>query len=317
MNDYLIRFALLRERAFREPNNRELFRQLLFCMELTGNYPESRELYEAILEQHPYCSYAWYNLGWTCLPLNAPDEALEAFEYAYITMPAMEEAYRAYAELAVEQGLYRQALRCYAEMQGHIAADSETLARIAECHFSLGETAKAKKICRQILQTDPHCAGAYYQLGACFATEKDYRTAARWLREAIRINECQEEFHSALAVTYQQLGQSEKALIHYWRAVEIAPEKSAAWLQVADFLIHAGEMTQAREVLEQALENTSGADLLYCSAACQLLAGDRDSGVLTLQQALAADASRHSSIYRWAPALRDDAEITGLLNNYK
>lgn len=317
MNDYLIRFALLRERAFREPNNRELFRQLLFCMELTGNYPESRELYEEILERHPYSSYAWYNLGWACMPLDAPDDALEAFEYAYITMPALEEAYHAYAELAIERGLYRAALRCYAEMHGHVDTDSETLARMAECHLRLGETGIAKKICSQILQSDPHCAGAYYQLGACFAAEKDYRPAAKWMRTAIRMDECRETFHSALALTYQQLGQTKKALSHFWRAVEIAPEESASWLQLADFLIFKGEMTQAREVIEQALENTSGAELLYCSAACQLLTGDRDSGVLTLRQALAADAGRQSSIYRWAPDLRDDAEITGLLNNYK
>ena len=317
MNDYLIRFALLRERAFREPNNRELFRQLLLCMELTGNYPESRELYEEILEQHPYCSYAWYNLGWACVSLSAPDEALEAFEYAYITMPVFEEAYRAYIELAFERGFYRRVLHCYTEMQAQVDIDSEILARTAECHRRLGETRMAKKICRQVLQSDPYCAEAYYQLGACFALEKDYRAAARWMREAIRTEEQREEFHSALAAVYGYLGQPEKALGHFWRAVEIAPEESEFWLQLADYLIHTGEMTQAREVLEQALENAYGADLLYCSAACQLLAGDRDSGVFTLQQALAADASRQTSIYRWAPALRDDAEITGLLNSFK
>jgi len=317
MNDYLIQFALLRERAFRETNNRDLFRRLHFCMELTGNHSESRALYEEILDQHPYCSYAWHNLGWACMQLEAHDDALEAFEYAYITMPFFEEAYRAYADLAVQRGLYRRALQCYTEMSANVEADSEVLVRTGECHRRLGETGVAKKLCRQALQLDPYNAEAYYQLGACFAAEKEYRTAARWLREAIRTEERREEFHSALALVYNCLGQSKKALGHYWKAVEIAPEEPASWLQLAEFLILAGEMNEALEVLEQALEHSTGADLLYCNAACLFLSGDRDSAVQTLRQALATDASRQTSIYRWAPALRDDAEITGLLNSFQ
>ena len=317
MNDYLIQFALLRERSFRETNNRELFRRLLLCMELTGNHLESRELYEEILDQHPYCSYAWHNLGWACLQLDAPEDALEAFEYAYITMPFFEEAYRAYGELAFDRGLYRSALQCYTEMSANLEADSTVLARTGECHLRLGEIGAAKKMCRQALQADPYNAEAYYQLGACFAAEKDYRTAARWMREAIRTEERREEFHSALAIVYNCLGQSKKALVHYWKAVEIAPEEPASWLQLAEFLMLAGEMPEALEVLEQALENSTGAELLYCNAACQFLSGNRNAAVLTLRQALAADAGSQTSIYRWAPALRDDAEITGLLNSFR
>lgn len=317
MNDYLIRFALLRERAFREPDNRELFRQMLLCTELTGNYPDSRALYEEILDRHPYCGHAWYNLGWACLSLDAPGDALEAFEYAYITIPGFEEAHHAYAELAFQRGLYRQVLQCFAEMSTYISPDSETLARTGACHLRLGENQLAKKYCRQALQLDPANAEAYYQLGACFAAENDYRAAARWMREAIRTEEGREDFHSALALVYNYLGQSKKALGHYWRAVEIAPEESAFWLQLAEFLILAGDTRQATEVLEQALEHAPGAELLYCQAACHFLAGNRAATLHALRQALEADAGGQSSLDRWAPALREDAEIGGLLRNFK
>lgn len=317
MNDYLIQFALLRERAFRETGNRDLYRRLLLCMELSGNHTESRLLYEEILNQHPYCSYAWFNLGWACVQLEAQEDALEAFEYAYITMPCFEEAYRAFGDLAFERGLYRRALQCYTEMTAHAEADSETLVRMAECRIQLGEIDAAKKLCREALQLDPYHAEAFYQLGASYSAEQDYRKAARWFREAIRTEDRREEFHSALASVYNYLGQSQKALGHFWRAVELAPEAANAWLQLAEFLMVAGDMTQALDVLEQALENSTGVELLYCSAACKFLSGRRIEAVSTLQQALEADSSRQASIFRWAPTLRDDAEIRGLLESFR
>lgn len=317
MIDYLIQFGLLRERAFHEPNNRKLFRKLLICTELTGNYEAGRELYLALLDEHPYCSYAWYNLGWACVQLNRSDDALEAFEYAYITQPYFEEAYRACAELAVQQGLHRQALQCYAELNMHTEADSEVLVRMGECYRVLGDLPQAKKLCRRALQLTPCHAEASYQLGACYSATSEYQEAAKWLRRAIRTEDRHAEYHSALALAYGYLGKPHKALHHLWRAVELAPDEAVFWLQLAEFLLFAGELQEAKEVLEQALENTSSVELLYCTAACQFLTGERQTAVDTLLEALHADVSRHPDIFRWAPALREDAEVLGLLSTYR
>jgi len=316
MHDYLIQFALLRDRAFREPDNQALFRSLLFCSELTGNHTECRELYTAVLDRHPYCCYAWYNLGWALLSLDEPDEALEAFEYAYITQPYFEEAYKACAELATRQGFHRRALLCYVEMNDHAEADSHILARMGECHLRLGDVRTAKKMCRLALKLDPYHAGACYQMAACYIAEKDYRQAVRWLQEALQNDDDCADYHSLLALAYRQLGHPDKALHHYWKVVEITPEEPDAWLQLAEFLLAGGEVSEACETLEQALENAHNAELLYCAAACRFLTGDRLSAVATLQKALVADAERRSDIFRWAPALRDDAEVQGLLRIY-
>lgn len=313
MHEHLVQFALLRERAFREPDNQALFRSLLFCSELSGNYAESRDLYTAVLDRHPYCSYAWYNLGWAYVSLNDPDEALEAFEYAYITQPYFEEAYKACAELAQKRGLHRRALLCYREMNDHAEADSDVLARMADCHLRLGDVKTAKKMCRLALKLDPYHAEACYQLGACLAAEKDTRQALRWLQEAVHNDDAREEYQVLLASMYTQLGFPAKALTHLWRAVEIAPECASAWLQLTELLLAQGDYPQACEVVEQALENAGNAELLYCAAACWFLIGDRDRAAETLRQALRTDSGRRSDLYRWAPSLRDDVEVQQLL----
>jgi tetratricopeptide (TPR) repeat protein len=316
MHDYLIQFALLRERAFREPNNQALFRSLLFCSELSGNHAESRDLYTTVIDHHPYCSYAWYNLGWAYVSLDEPEEALEAFEYAYITQPYFEEAYKACAELAVQHGLHRRALQCYTEMNDHAEADSDVLARMGECYRHLGDTRTAKKMCRLALKLDPYHADACYHLGACLAAEKDYRQAVRWLQEAVRNDGQREEIHGLLASAYHSLGQNSKALYHLWEAVGIAPENAAGWLHLVEYMLASGDINDACEVLGQALENARNAELLYCTAACQFLSGKRLEATDTLRQALLADVNRRSDIFRWAPALRNDAEVQGLLSIY-
>jgi len=313
MHDYLIQFSLLRERAFREPDNQALFRSLLFCSELSGNHAESRDLYNAVLDRHPYCSYAWYNLGWAYVSLNDPEEALEAFEYAYITQPYFEDAYRACAELAVQRGLHRRALLCYNEMNDHAEADSDVLAQMAACHLRLGDLRTAKKMCRLALKLDPYHAEACYQMGACLAAEKAYRQSVRWLQEAVQNDENREDAHSLLATMYGQLGHLAKALHHLWRAVEIAPENPAVWLRITEYLLAEGNHREACEVVEQALENAGNTELLYCAAACQFLCGNRLDAIDTLRKALNADKNRRSDIYRWAPTLRNDAEVQKLL----
>ncbi len=316
MKDYLIQFALLRERAFREPNDRDVFRKLLLYMELTGNHAEGRDLFLTILDEFPYCSYAWYNLGWACVQLELHDEALEAFEYAYITQPYFEEAYRACAELAVQRGLHRQALQYYTELNSHAEANSDVLARMAECYRLLGDLERARNFCFQALQLDARHADAHYQLASCCATESNHADAVKWLRGAIRYNNRKAEFHSSIALAYGYLGRPQKAQFHLWKAVELAPEEAAYWLQLAEFLLFAGDFQDAADVLEQALENSSSADLIYCRAACLFLSGQRHAAVQTLRQALRLDASRHPDFFRWAPALRDDLEIIGLLRGF-
>lgn len=317
MNDYLIQFALLRERVFCEPDNRDLFRRLLLCMEYLGNYAECRDLYAALLDEQPYCSLAWYNVGWAYAQLGETEEALEAFEYAYITQPYFEDAYKACAELAVERGLHRRALQCYTELDSHTAADSDVLARMGACYLQLEDVPQAKAMCCRALRLDPSHAEAHYQLGACYAAERKYGRAVRQLREAIRGEEPRAEYHTLLAVLYNYLGKPRMTLRHLWHAVELAPEEPAGWLKLAEFLLFAGRLHDAREVLEQALEHTISVELLYCSAACLFLTGDREVAVDTLQKALTTDVSRHPEIFRWAPALRDDAEVQGMLQHYR
>ncbi|MFN0016132.1 MAG: tetratricopeptide repeat protein [Saprospiraceae bacterium] len=316
MNDYLIQFALLRERAFREPDNQGLFRTLLFCSEASGNFADSRDLYAAVLDRHPYCCYAWYNLGWAYLSLGETEEALEAFEYAYITQPYFEDAYKACAELAAQCGLHRRALLCYVEMNDHAEMDSSALAQMGACYRQIGDLRAAKKMCRLALKLDPYHADSCYQMAACHVAEKDYRQAVRWLQEAIQNDDSQADYHDLLASSYRHLGQPSRALNHLWNAVEIAPNEPVTWLHLAEHLLASGEITEACDTLEQALENAHSADLLYCAAACQFLCGQRLNATATLREALAADADRRSDIFRWAPALRDDAEVQNLLGIY-
>lgn len=316
MKNYSLQFGLLRSRALQEPDNPHLFKQLLVCMEVLGNYAENCALYQEIIDQHPYAGHAWFNLGLAFRQLGRNEEALDALEYAYITLPFLEEAYHEYADLARETGRFNLALQCFREMTGRVEPDSEVLARMSVCNLRMGNIQIAKDLSRRSLQLNPYNADAYYCLGECFATEKDYQPAARWLREAIRNEDEREEFHAALAEVYGCLGNDQAAIRHYWRAIEIAPEDPSGWTNLAGHLLIAGMTSEALEVLHQAQENTCCHELLYRSAACLFLLKQRKEAISQLEKALLKAPGKHQALFQWAPALAKDPAVRRLIDQH-
>lgn len=309
MKNLDLQFNLLRQRAQREPCNAALFRDLLLCTEITGNYDDSVVLYHDILDHFPYAAPAWYNLGIVLQQLNNSEDALEALEYAYITDCRFEAAYRAYTEYAMSLGLFRQALSCCQEMLSYIDSSAEVLLDMSECHRTLGHIAQAKQLSQEALHLEPYSAPAYRQLGLCYAAEQQHHMAERSFRQALRLDDSEEATHLALARTQHALGRHEEAENHYWRAIELAPETPESWSALASLQLETGDRCQALETIGQAMEFLSETDLLYARAASLLLSGHRRKGMGALRLALRTAAAQHQMLFSWASVLRNDEQV--------
>lgn len=317
LNKYAEMFNILKNLLLRDPCNENALDQMWVSVELSGKYAESRDLHLQLLELNAYSGKAWHNLGFAYLNLEMETEALEAFEYAFISNPWFESAYREYAGLAFRKGMYRQALQCYQEMAENIEADSDLLVRMGECYEKLGDVKIAKAMYQKSLGLDPYNADAYFRFGACLAIEKDYSKAEKLLREAIRNEDRREEFHVALAEVYNCLGKHTAALNHYNKAVELAPDEGQYWAQLARFLMASGAAEKALEVLEEGMTYSFEADLLYCRSACLFLIGCRTEALDQLAEALSEDFGGHIALFNWAPSLQEDHDILELINTFQ
>ncbi len=302
-------FRHLTQRAFREPGNHRLFGALFLHTEWLGNYAESRDFYTALLDRHPYCGYAWYNLGWVLSRFDEIEQALEAFEFAYLAQPSLKEAYDAYAAWALVQGQPRRAWLCYEEMGRHLEPNGEDLCRLAMSQRLCGALREAKKTCRLALQLEPDHSEACYQLAACFAQEQAYAEAVRWLRQALRTQATHAYAHRLLADIYNQLRQFTLAHRHARLALECEPDFAAAWMCLLKSLFFQQRYDEAVQAVEEALEYIEDPELLYCASACCFLAGRRVHAFGWLERATEKAPHRVALLFEWAPELRGDEDV--------
>lgn len=316
MDNHEIQFGPLRSRALFETDNDDLFRRLLFCMELHGTYAEHIALYREILDNHPYAAPAWYNLGIAFQQTGSQEDALDALEYAFICNPRFEAAYYTFADVAIQNGQFRRALLCLEEMQQHAEVDEMLLVRLSECALHCGNLAEAGRYAQQALRLDPFCADACYWLGRSRAAAADHRTALRWFREAVQLGDDREDLHRALGEAYLRFGKPDDASVHFLRAVDLAPDEAANWAGAAVAMLHAGAPDQALELLEQAAEFTCSFELQYCRATCLFMLARRQEAWPVFHLALQENFGFHPAIFRWAPMLAQDAEVQNTIANF-
>ncbi len=303
-------FRAVAENLLFNPDDEAALEQAWLCAEMNGCYEDSLNLHKKIVDLRPYSHRAWFNLGHAHLNLGDEESALEAFEFSYLAERKFELAWQAFGKLAFERGEFERALRCFKEMMAEIGSTSECFVRIGECHEKMGRRLLAMSFFREAIDKTPENSEAFYRLGLALGAEDRWREAAAALEQAIQLENRQDEYQAALAAIYLRLGDTKRAAQKMQRAIFLAPEITAHWLQYARFLIGKGKLEKALDLLNDAEENAFlDAELLYCRTACLFLMADRDGAFETLDAALAEDFSMHKTLFDHAPSLREDVGL--------
>jgi tetratricopeptide (TPR) repeat protein len=314
--DYEAMFYDLKISIELDPNYREALEKMWTCIHFQKRYDESLAIHEAALDQDPYSSMAWFNLGHTHAYLGNYEQALEAFEYASLTDETFETAYRERAELHFELQQYQKALECFQELLELFSADSDVYLRLGQCHLQLDSNVLARKYLRNALKLEPLQDEVLYHLGETYTAEGQWRTAIHFFEKAVRIDECREEYHATLAQAYYRIGELDKAMEHFAQATEIAPEEACYWQQYAVFLLETEQYDEALDVLDMAEDTAISAELLYCRIACLMVGGQRQEGLFLLGEALEEDYAAHPILFQLAPNLGKDREVVSLVSAY-
>jgi Flp pilus assembly protein TadD len=93
--------------------------------------------------------------------------------------------------------------------------------KLAVSEFKLGNKSPARKHFNQAVKCDPGNAIALNNLGALFLTEKKYNPAVRYLKQALALDETNATAHLNIAEAWMGLGDVERAMTEYTRALEL------------------------------------------------------------------------------------------------
>src|SRR5690606_708514 len=141
---------------------------------------------------------------------------------------------------------------------------------------------------------DKAAAQQYYQLGARYYKNGNYKLARDRLERAVKLDPGLAIAHSVLALTYEQLDNSRLAAEHHQKAVRAAPGDHVVRNAYAVWLCGEKRYDDARSQFERAAaspENDDAEVTLTNAGVCMANAGDLERAEHYLRQALAESST--------------------------
>jgi len=209
---------------------------------LAANAPQQAitQLTEA-LRLKPGDQTARANLALALALLGRNREAIHIYQKLLQADPGNPQMHYNFALMLERTGNLDEAVRYY--QQALEIKPDYVLARLnlGQILAKAGAADQAIEQWRMVLRIAPKNTAAHYNLAATFSKAGDFVTAAEHCRHALRARPGVAAVHDLLGTCLLKLGRLDEAVHHYQQALRIEPD-----------------FTQARENLQQALEQQSG-----------------------------------------------------------
>ncbi len=310
-------YQALKDALLENPNNREALHRMFLCVEVSRKHRESVHLHLHLIDEQPYSHLAWYNLAHAYYAISQYEDAVEAFDYAYLIDENFDVAYLDCAELCYSIHKWEKALDCYLQAVTLIEPDEEVLCRIGECYHNLGNTEKAKIYLYRALAHNPKDEEVYFHIGQAYAKEGKWESAIHFYKQAVKLSPDRDDFLAALAKTNVHLQHPNEALVLYKRAVQVLPDFTEYWVGMARIYIEKNQIEVALAVMEEADKHTIGYDIYYCTAACQFMLGAKKQAMDSLKEGLLENYDAHTMLFEICPRLTQDKDVQAILRYYK
>ncbi|WP_169303100.1 tetratricopeptide repeat protein [Thalassotalea mangrovi] len=196
------------------------------------------------------------------------------------------ESHLALGKLYLTNGQYHHAVD---QFEAALESDeklSEAMFELAQTYQQLEDQQQAEKYYQLAIQTEPGYWRNYYEYGAYLFAIGDYTNAIPQLKKVVLLNQNLVNAHNALGACYMMLwqldkaivefnkaseikpnsavfsnlatnyfwmGDFEKAAINYQKALDLTPENSTFWGNLADAIKYAGNSNKATQAYQKAL----------------------------------------------------------------
>ncbi|MEJ2145584.1 MAG: tetratricopeptide repeat protein [Acidobacteriota bacterium] len=272
-----------------------------------GRYDEALPEFDRALQLSPEMSEVWSQKATALAALGRVDEAETAYRKAIALRPNYWAGYHELGSFYLRFGRYEDALREFEHVQSILPESVTARDNIAVVHLTLQHPSVAQAVLEQSLQMQkslhiPPTFHTYDLLGTSFFQQQDFEGAAENYKKALDLDESHAFTWGNLGSCYSQLGRTVDARDCYAKAaglvrkrVEVNPNDATATLDLADYLIQAGDREQGRFYLGEALKlpaSQSDPELMFVAAQAFEELGDRDRAIDWVLRALAAGFPR-------------------------
>jgi tetratricopeptide (TPR) repeat protein len=317
IQEYQTMFDSLKKALILNPNNEEALEMMNTAVERSKNFEESILIHKVIVDNHPYNSLAWYNLGHSYGNVGEYEKAIDALEYAFIINPSFESAYHDCAEYCKEISQHERALDIYNEAEEVFGEEFDVLLYKAQCQYKLGLIDHAKRSLFIAIEIDCYNDEALFLLAQCHMAAADWNSAIKVLKKALAIENQVEEYFHSLGNCYRAVGNLDRAKYYLKKAAQKSFEVSKYWEDYISFLISTEAYQEAKETLVLADKYTFSYTLQYLEAFLIIAMGNDKEGFELLEDVLDESITEHVILQELPICIRENSKILAMIEYYK
>jgi predicted O-linked N-acetylglucosamine transferase (SPINDLY family) len=158
------------------------------------------------------------------------------------------------AMLLHASGYTDQAIALFTDLLSLSAGNDEVILKLARLHVVAGHIDEAQRLLQGITERSPFFSDALFMLGMILADKRSFSESAVCFRSILKLDDRHVEAHNNLALCLVQLMQPEDALIHYNKAIALAPDRAEAYNNLGNLLVSYWKLGEAAEFYRQAIE---------------------------------------------------------------
>jgi tetratricopeptide (TPR) repeat protein len=296
-------------------DNEHILYEIAFCYELLDLDDDCIKFFENYIEDQPYSSVAWFNLGLASLRKLDFKKSLWALDYAVITDENYSTAWFTKGNCLMELERFTEALECYQKVIEIDGPEAMAYCNIGNCYEELGNMAKARSFYKLAIKEDQELAEAWLGIGMTFKEQERYHDALFYVKRALREEPENTEYMLELADLFYHLDLIEEAELLYEKITNLNPAMVEAWLDWAHTQTEKDELDNAIKLLEDIYPNNQeNVQIMYRLASYYFIKGETKTGALHLQAALTKDFSEKHLFFIHAPGFETSKLVNEIID---
>ena len=267
------------------------------------------------IDENPYSSVAWYNLGNLFASANQYEKALEAFDYAAVCDDDFSSAYFNKANILAKLDRHAEAIETYKLTLEYEEPSALTFYYIGECYESLEEYNEAYKHYYKAIKCDPGYADAWIGIGISLDNLNRLSEGIHYIKKALSIDPENSDYWYVLAEIERKLGFLDEAKFAFEKVIELNEFNSEVYLDYSGMYYLNEMFNEALDVISRGIRvHPSDPDLYYRMCAYLFKMNYNSDAEDILRTVLDMDPEGLEKMFEYLPELKKNERIQNILN---
>jgi|GEM_PF-2580245 len=277
-----------------DPELIEALQEMVFCFERCNRSEDAIIEVERYLDENPYETAVWLQLGVQYMRVGHFEKAIEAFDYCIAIDSQITLSYAQKANALVEIGKYREAISCLFELLKYDSNDANAYFLLGECFEGVGIIEDALRYYHKGLGIQADYTEGWYNIGYLLEREDRFKEACFYYRKALALDAVHAESWIGITNCEIQLGNEKSAMEALEEAIDLNYDDFDMWAEWAYLFKKLNRLDAALLVLEKGLDlNKDMAELFYLMSGYSILNGNISGGLVYLENGLLLNYKKH------------------------